>query len=146
MAITPDDINDPTEDHNPLKRAIREALDSGMPESQVADILVSCCRAAIKAADALDDAAKARRARKPRPRGASPRPRSKTTAKMTTPEMLVYRTSVPEWAAGAECVETGREDYEVWQLRRDGETIGWMYDEGEGYRFAEGEHNVPAEA
>jgi hypothetical protein len=68
------------------------------------------------------------------------------TEMATTPEELVFRTPVPDWAAGAECVETGREDYEVWELRRDGETIGWMYDEGDGYRFAEGEHNTPAEA
>lgn len=60
-----------------------------------------------------------------------------------TPESLASGTAVPAWAAGADCVGRRNDGIEVWELRRDGETIGWMYDEGSGYEFAKGAHNQP---
>jgi hypothetical protein len=69
------------------------------------------------------------------------------TTKTTTPEALAADpNAIPAWARGAEAVETGRTDYEVWELRREGRTIGYMYDDGAGYEYAEGAHNSPAEA
>lgn len=66
---------------------------------------------------------------------------------MATPETLAANPdTIPGWARGAEAIERkDRTDYEVWELRRDGQTIGYMYDDGAGYDYAEGEHNWPAE-
>jgi hypothetical protein len=62
-----------------------------------------------------------------------------------TPEMLAADpTTVPAWARGADAVQAERTDYEVWELYRDGRIIGYMYDDGAGYDYAEGEHNIPA--
>lgn len=62
-----------------------------------------------------------------------------------TPETLVVDASrVPGWAQGAEAVQTDRADYEVWEMRKGGVVIGYAYDDGDGYEFAEGLHNEPA--
>ena len=48
------------------------------------------------------------------------------------------RTSPPDWARGATAVEIDGYGYECYRLERAGRTVGWLYDDGSGYRFFEG--------
>lgn len=57
-----------------------------------------------------------------------------------TPEELTGATSVPEWAAGtiAQRGEPKTWGDDLWDLYRDGDHVGCMYDDGDGYRFVVG--------
>ena len=63
-----------------------------------------------------------------------------------SPENLVADVKrVPEWALGTDAIEASGYGYECYRLVRMPKRtlVGWMYDNGAGYRFAQGKFGEP---
>lgn len=63
---------------------------------------------------------------------------------MKIQEIVRNSAKIPAWAIDADAEEWGGYPYECHILSRGGADVGYVYDDGAGYQFAQGENNRPA--